>query len=225
MRKVSSGNCSKNSRARFTSGRSEVVRSIPAGALGTKGERILEAPYTNASYGLISGSGGLTKNSPGTLQLSGLVPNTYTGGTIVNNGTLHLGAIINGGSPPCANPAGTGSVTLNAGGTIQFDRVSASNALIVNGGTLYSSNGWGATWSGPIILNATLTCNASYILTLSNAISGTGGLTKTSNDHLILSGSNSYSGNTTVNAGTLQLNSANAGNNASTVTIAPPGPC
>ena len=173
--------------------------------------------------GLVSGSGALTKNSPGTLQLSGLVPNTYTGGTIVNNGTLHLGAIINGGSPPCANPAGTGSVTLNAGGTIQFDRVSASNALIVNGGTLYSSNGWGATWSGPIILNATLTCNASYILTLSNAISGTGGLTKTSNDHLILSGANSYSGNTTVNAGTLQLNSANAGNNASTVTIAASG--
>jgi autotransporter-associated beta strand protein len=173
--------------------------------------------------GLVSGSGGLTKNSPGTLQLYGLVPNTYTGGTIVNNGTLHLGAYINGGSPLCANPAGTGPVTLNAGGTIQFDRVSASNALIVNGGTLHSSNGWGATWSGPITLNATLTCNASYILTLSNAISGTGGLTKTSNGPLILSGANSYSGNTTVNAGTLQLNSANAGNNASTVTIAASG--
>ena len=50
----------------------------------------------------------------------------------------------------------------------------------MNGGTLSTvTNGWGATWSGPITLNATLTCNAGYGLTCSGDISGTGGLIKT----------------------------------------------
>jgi len=158
---------------------------------------------------LISGTGGLTKDSPGMLQLYGLSPNTYSGGTVVNSGTLHLGAYIDGISPYCVNPAATGPVTLN-GGTIEFDNVAAANALTVNGGTLYSPNGWGATWSGPITLNATLTCNTPYRLTCSAAISGTGGLNKTSGDTLKLSGSNSYTGPTTVTDGTVQCDNLNA---------------
>ncbi len=43
--------------------------------------------------GLISGAGGLTKDSPGMLQIYGLNPNTYSGGTVVNSGTLHLGTM------------------------------------------------------------------------------------------------------------------------------------
>ncbi|MCX6873992.1 MAG: autotransporter-associated beta strand repeat-containing protein [Verrucomicrobia bacterium] len=159
--------------------------------------------------GLVSGTGGLTKDTSGVLQLYGLVPNTYSGGTIINSGTLHLGAYINGISPYCVNPAGTGPVTLN-GGTIRFDRVSAANALIVYGGTLYSQNGWGATWSGPITLNATLTCNAVYGLTYSGAISGIGGLTKTSGGPLILSVNNGYTGPTTVTGGTLECKALDA---------------
>ena len=134
-------------------------------------------------------SGSLTKSGSGTLAIDDLVPgsgtavaNTFSGGTTMNGGTLHLGGMYNGISPICSGALGSGTVTLNAG-TIEFDRYTESNPLIANGGTLYSQNGWGATWSGPITLNATLTCNELYALTLSGAISGTGGLLKTGKRH------------------------------------------
>jgi autotransporter-associated beta strand protein len=91
-------------------------------------------------------------------------------------------------------------VTLN-GGTIRFDRVTAANALRVNGGTLHSSNGWGAIWSGPVTVNATATLNCNYKLTLSGAISGAGDFTKTGSATLIFSGENTSSGTIHVQTG------------------------
>ena len=173
--------------------------------------------------GLVSGEGELIKNTPGELMIYGLVPNIYSGGTTVNNGTLEVGAIIQGESREVINPLGTGTVVLNGSSNLALQRVSASNTLVINGGTISSDNGWGATWSGPITLNTTLDCNAANRLNLSGAISGTGGLLKNGGNTLILAGSHSYSGNTTVTAGTLQLNSGNAGNNRSTLTIAASG--
>ncbi len=159
--------------------------------------------------GLISGAGGLTKDNAGMLQLLSTTANTYSGGTIVNNGTLHLGAIINGISPLFTNPMGPGPVTLN-GGTIEFERVTANNALTINGGTLYSNNGWGASWSGPITLNATATFNEAWPLTCSGTISGSGGLTKTGTSTLTLSGTNSFTGANSITAGTLICSKAAA---------------
>ena len=159
---------------------------------------------------VVSGAGGIIKDSMGSLQLYGLTPNTFSGGIVVNKGTLYLGTYINGISPPCVNPAGTGPVTLNPGATIQFDRVIASNALIANGGTLFSPNGWGATWSGAITLNGTLTVNAPYTLNCSGAIGGAGGFIKTGNNTLLLTGSNNSTGNNSVVAGIMQCNSAAA---------------
>ena len=159
---------------------------------------------------VISGAGGVIKDSVGTLQIYGLSPNPYSGGTIVSGGTLHLGAFINGSSPNCVNPVGTGPVTLNSGGTIQFDRVNAGNPLIANGGTLFSANGWGAGWSGAIILNSSVTVNAPYGLTCSGTISGAGGFIKESDGPLVLTGNNSYVGANQITAGTLQCNSASS---------------
>ncbi len=161
--------------------------------------------------GVISGSGGVNKDCPGTLQLYGLTPNPYSGGTIVNGGTLHLGAYINGVSPNCVNPAGAGSVTLNSGGVIQFDRVVASNALTVNGGTLHTPNGWGAAWSGAITLNGTVTINTDGgPLTCSGIIGGAGGFTKAGTSPLYLSGNNSFSGAKKVTVGTLSCSNVAA---------------
>ena len=154
--------------------------------------------------GLVAGTGSLTKSNSGTLQLYGNVAaNTYSGGTNVTSGTLLLG-VYNGASPYCANPAGTGPVTLSAGTTLQFERVGASNALIVNGNsTMYTPNGWGVGWSGPITLNATLTTNTPSGLSCSGGISGTGGIIKTSGSNLTLAGTLSYTGPTAINAGTV----------------------
>ena len=159
---------------------------------------------------VISGTGGVNKDSPGTLQLYGLTPNPYSGGTIVSGGTLHLGAFVNGSSPNCVNPVGTGPVTLNSGGTIQFDRVSANNALIANGGTLFTPNGWGAAWSGAITLNGTVTVNAPYGMTCSGAISGAGGITKVGEGPLVLTGSNRFTGANRITGGTLSCSMAAA---------------
>ena len=112
-------------------------------------------------------------------------------------------------SPDVVDPLGTGTVTLN-NGTLFLSRVKASNDLIVNGGTIYQENGWGATWSGPITLNATTNFDTFYTLNISGDISGTGGLTKTLNGPLNLSGTNSYTGPTSVTAGTLQCDSPDA---------------
>ncbi|MEI7955989.1 MAG: DUF6288 domain-containing protein, partial [Verrucomicrobiota bacterium] len=157
----------------------------------------------------ISGTGGLTKVNAGMLKLYGLTPNAYSGGTVVNSGTLHLGTMVNGISPLCANPVGTAAVTLNSG-TIEFDRITATNALTINGGTLCSNNGWGSTWSGPITLNATATINAAWNLTLSGNISGAGGFTKFGSNTLLLSGTNSFTGANRITAGTLSCSKAAA---------------
>ncbi len=152
--------------------------------------------------GLISGAGSLTKNGSGRLDIYGITTNTFTGGATINSGTLHLGAVIDGLSPTVVNPLGTGPVTLN-GGIIDFDKVTAANALTVNGGTLYCNNGWGATWSGPVTLNATAAINTVFNITLSGTLSGTGGINKTGDNTLILSGTNSFTGDKNITAGTL----------------------
>ena len=159
--------------------------------------------------GIITGAGGLTQNAAGMLKLYSTTANTYSGGTIVNSGNLHLGAIINGVSPLFTNPMGSGPVTLN-GGTIELERVTANNTLTINGGRLYSNNGWGASWSGPIILNANATLDSTWNLTCSGVISGAGGFTKTGGRPLIFSGTNNSTGANRVSAGTLTCSNSAA---------------
>ena len=157
--------------------------------------------------GLVAGTGQLIKNSSGGLQLRGhTVQNTYSGGTIVNSGTLQLGYYDGATTFGSVDPMGSGPVTLNSGAMITFDRVTASNALTVNGGTLANYNGWSSAWTGPITLNATLTADVPNQLSCNGVISGTGGIIKTSGGPLYLSGINTYSGDTTVNGGTLFVN-------------------
>ncbi|PAW64012.1 MAG: hypothetical protein B9S38_16810 [Verrucomicrobiia bacterium Tous-C4TDCM] len=159
--------------------------------------------------GIITGAGGLTQNAAGMLKLYSTTANTYSGGTIVNSGNLHLGAIINGISPLFANPMGSGPVTLN-GGTIEMERVTANNTLTIHGGRLYSNNGWGATWSGPIILNGNATLDSTWNLTCSGVISGAGGFTKTGGKPLIFSGTNNSTGANRVSTGTLTCSNSGA---------------
>jgi autotransporter-associated beta strand protein len=175
---------------------------IDSDFLTVAGNLLFNSSGTARLNARMSGTGSLTKSGSGTLQFYGLSENTFSGGTTINNGTLHLGAIINGICPSVVNPLGTGPVTLN-GGTIRFDWVAAGNALTVNGGTLLSNNGWGATWSGPVALNTTATVNATWPMTITGTISGSGGFTKTGGNTLLLSGTNSFTGTNRIAAGTL----------------------
>ncbi len=162
----------------------------------------------------ISGSGQVVKSGDETLTLSG--SNTYTGGTLISGGTLVATNV---------DALGTGDVTdnatleLNTGGT--FDNVisgsgqvvksgddtltlSGSNTYtggtLINGGTLVASN-VEALGTGDVTDNATLELNTGG--TFDNAISGSGQVVKSGDETLTLSGTNSYTGGTTISGGTL----------------------
>jgi len=147
----------------------------------------------------VSGSGGLTKDGPSTVSLE--VDNSYTGDTVVNSGTLWAGANL-------TTPYGTGTVTLN-GGRLYLNRAYPANPLVVNGGDIWASNGFGNEWKGPVTLNADLPVTPQYRIVFSGAISGSGGLTvnhHSNNNQVDLKGANDYTGDTTVNGSKLVVN-------------------
>jgi autotransporter-associated beta strand protein len=157
---------------------------------------------------VIGGPGRVTMDSSGSLRLYGLSPNSYSGGTIINRGTLIWGTMVNGISPECNYALGTGPVTLNSGATLQFERANPTNALTLNGGTFNSQNGWGVTWQGPVTVNSNTTLRASYNLKITGNISGPGGFTKAGSDTVTLSGASTYTGANVVQTGTLSCSQA-----------------
>ncbi|MEP7255011.1 MAG: autotransporter-associated beta strand repeat-containing protein [Ferruginibacter sp.] len=162
-------------------------------------------------------SGALTKTGAGKLQLSGA--NGYTGTTTISAGTLSYGV---------SNALSNGAVIVNDGGIYDLNGFSdVIGALTVNSGTTggsvttgagtltlggnVSSTGGAAnaSISGNLALAATRTftiTNGADGLTVSAIISGaTFGVTKAGNGTLTFSGVNTYTGVTSVGAGTLSV--------------------
>ena len=142
-------------------------------------------------------------SSNGTVELKGT--NTYTTSTILNGGTLKISSITNG----------------SVAGTLG-NSTSAANNLVLGGGTLE----YAGTTNGSTDRNFTLTpgtssgiqvSNSTVSLTLSGAAGNTtGALTKSGAGTLILSGANTYTGSTTISAGTLQIGNAGTTGSLST---------
>ncbi|MBI1207738.1 MAG: DUF4347 domain-containing protein [Azospirillum sp.] len=138
--------------------------------------------------------GGLIKTGSGTLILSGT--NIYRGATTVSAGTLSVASDASLGATWTQN--GGGTVTSNVGGTVTL-----------NGGTLAATGS--VTFDNTITLGSGGgTVTTEFSTTLSGVISGSGALTKTGAGTLTLSADNSYTGATTISAGTLVAGHANA---------------
>jgi autotransporter-associated beta strand protein len=138
------------------------------------------------------GPGGLTKNGSGALTLS--ASNTYTGGTIINAGTIQ------------ANSA----TSLGA----------ATGALTINNGTLEVTTGYSSTRNITLGNAASaIMVDGSQSYTNSGTISGTGGLNVIGAGSLTLTGANLYGGNTNVSAGTLVAANGTSGSATGSGTV------
>lgn len=160
----------------------------------------VEPTFTFTANGIFSGAGALNKNGTGTMVLGGA--NTYSGGTNVNAGTLQLGA-----SDRIAN-----TTSLNvSGGTFDLQAFNeVIGAVTLSSGTISGTTG--------ALTGTSFTLQSG---TVSAVLSGNGTVTKNTSGSVTLSGSNNFTGSTTVSAGTLQVNTNNAlGSAASGTTVA-----
>jgi outer membrane autotransporter protein len=144
--------------------------------------------------GVITGTGDLTKIGTGTLALGGV--NTYTGSTTVNAGFLQ------------ASSAGAFSeasaFTVNTGAILDLNGFDNTVGSLSGSGLVTNSGGVGEVPS-----NAMLSVGADNSSTIFSGTLQDGGstlaLTKVGTGTLILTGTDTYTGGTTIAAGTLQL--------------------
>jgi autotransporter-associated beta strand protein len=146
---------------------------------------------TTTLNGAIAGAGGLTKSGTGTLTLG--AAETYTGATTINAGTLTLTG--------ASSIAASSGLDLAASGTT-FD-------ISGHGGDVTIKDLKGAAGSIVNLGSNHLIAGASNNTTFAGVIEGSGPFYKEGSGTLTLSGGNTYTGTTFIDAGTLQVGAAN----------------
>jgi autotransporter-associated beta strand protein len=177
----------------------------------------MEGAYNIAALTFSSSAGNfnlVSTNAGASLTLTGGVTNNSTN---VQNLNLPLvlnvpvtflpltGSLAVGGS---VSDAG-GGLTINGGNTLALAGTNTyTGSTTISNGT-FAIGGTGQLGSGNYAANitncGTFTYNSSAAQTLSGIISGTGALNQNGSSILTLSSANTYTGNTTINAGTLAL--------------------
>lgn len=186
------------------------------------------ADNTSTTFsGAIFGTGGLTKTGTGTMILT--AGQGYSGTTTINNGILQLntgaglsnssgvtglstGTLVfnSTGNPGFSVPIG-GAVNVTQAGTGFLFLLGANTftgTLTINsGGTVVVGGGatTGTLGAGNTVNNGTLDFERSDTLVVNSPISGSGGLTVFSGGTIVLTGANSYTGQTSLSNGNLQI--------------------
>jgi autotransporter-associated beta strand protein len=175
--------------------RNQTIGSLAGGGasggnttLGTG--RLTVGNATPTTYaGIISETGGITKQGAGTLTLTGA--NTYTGSTIINAGTLSISTIANGlTNSNIGASSNTAANLVLGGGTLQY---TGANASTDRAFTLMAAT------------TSTIDVSANTLTISGAAASTSGALVKAGAGTLILSGANAYTGTTAINAGVLNV--------------------
>ncbi|RAO75897.1 hypothetical protein CA260_17885 [Dyella jiangningensis] len=173
----------------------------------------------------LSGSINLIKGGAGTLTLTGT--NTYSGGTTINQGVLQIGNGSWAGSIT-GDVVDNALLVFNRSDDITFNGIvsgsgalvqAGNGALILTGANTYAGGttisggllrigGGGTTGSiiGDVLNNGTLSFDRADDVSFAHVITGTGGFIQAGTGTLFLTGTNSYTGTTQIDAGALYVN-------------------
>ena len=160
-------------------------------------EVVLRGSIGISDVNIDSNKTSLTKKGAGKLTIN--TANAYTGGTVVEAGTLVTGN---------ANALGVGGVTLN-GGTLDMSGKAVGNTVTVKKAASITNGG---AYAGKLTLDGGTLDGAVNLAqdaelkngTVAGVLSGKGGVV-VSGGAVTLSGANTYTGKTTVQSGTLTV--------------------
>ncbi len=204
------------------------LRNNGTGTLTLTGNITMESDTDDAFYeanggnlellGVISGGSApsatsFSSNSGRTITLGGA--NTYSGITSISGATVVVSVLANGGAGnPSSFGTGQGStagISISSNGRVSYtgDGDSSNRPWTFNNGTLSNDGSGALTLSGNVNLFAgTGTLGGSFTgaaNTMSGVISGGGALSVNTAGTWALTNANTYTGGTTITAGTLQL--------------------
>lgn len=192
------------------------------------------AGSTNATFaGVIAGNVSVVKDGTSTQGFTGL--NTYAGSTAINGGVLEVNTLANGGTASSIGSSSNsaGNLTID-GGTLRYTgsgsstnrlfTIGTSGATIESSGTgtvTFSNTGSlslaGTNTARTLTLGGTNTGTNTLASVIANNGSGATAVTKTGAGTWALTGSNTYTGVTSVLGGVLEVGTLANGGAASNI--------
>jgi len=155
---------------------------------------------------------------------NGTYVNTTSGGLWSSSGNWSSGVIANG----AGFTADFSTINITADNTVHLDSARTLTGLVFGDSNTGSPAGWvldnnGNSANALTLSSSVITVNSlggTKVANISVILNGNSSLTKIGPGTLVLSASNTYTGNTFINAGTLTLNGAGAINSSPTVSVA-----